>query len=336
MDLDGCVELGGRRLSSSAIEEILAMNPKEVTRFGGEFLLTWNSCIARDPFGIIPGETEPGIVVCKGKTVGFIRPDLPDRGLEKAILDAVGLRRTEGVCALSGGVDSTLVAALSRLPCIAIGTAGSHDLAQAKKAAGLIGLECSCIEIGDRDVTDALRDVLKVLPRPTPVTTALGVAQYLVTRSAAELGHSVIISGQGADELFGGYARYLKSPDLASELGRDLLALKGQVSRDQAVASLHGARFSLPYLDCRVVRAARALPPGEKIRGGIRKYALREVAARYIPPEIAWYEKKAFQYGSGVAQTLQRFARHNGYKKSVQGYLNQVNAETSPSSGERP
>jgi asparagine synthase (glutamine-hydrolysing) len=336
MDLDGWVESGGKRLSLSAIEEIVARHPEEVTRFGGEFVLTWNGCTARDPFGIIPGETEPGTVVCKGETIGRIRPDPPARGLEQAILDAVGLRRTEGVCALSGGVDSTLVAALSRLPCIAIGTAGSHDLAQAKKAADLIGVECSCIGIGDEDIGDALREVLKVLPRPTPVTTALGVAQYLVSRSAADLGHTVILSGQGADELFGGYARYLKSPDLTAELGRDLHALKGQVSRDQAVASLQGARFSLPYLDCRVVRAARALPPEEKIRDGVRKYALREVAARYIPPEIAWHEKKAMQYGSGVAQTLQRFARHNGYKKSVQGYLNQVNTETSPSSGGRP
>jgi asparagine synthase (glutamine-hydrolysing) len=306
-----------------------------VTRFGGEFLLTWNGCIARDPFGIIPGETEPGTVVCHGQTIGGIRPVLPDRGLEQAIREAVRLRSKEGVCALSGGVDSTLIASLSRLPCIAIGTAGSHDPVQARKAADRIGLDCSCIEIGDEDICNALREVLKVLPHPTPVTAALGVAQYLISRSAAELGYSVILSGQGADELFGGYARYLKSPDLSAELGRDLLALRHQVSRDQIVASRNGARFSLPYLDCRVVRAARALSPEEKIRGGIRKYALRVVAARHIPPEIAWYEKKALQYGSGVTPALQRFARHNGYKKSVQGYLNQVHAETSPSSGGR-
>lgn len=333
MDLDGWVEIGGRRLSSSAIKDILARHPEEVTRFGGEFLLAWNGCSARDPFGIIPGETEPGKVVCQGETIGLIRPVLPDLGLEQAIIEAVRLRKTEGVCALSGGVDSTLVAALARLPCIAIGIAGSHDLVQAKKAADLIRLDCSCIEISDKDISDALGEVLKVLTRPTPVTASIGVAQYLVSRSAADLGHEVILSGQGADELFGGYARYLKSPDLAAELRQDILTLKHQVSRDQAVASLHGARFSLPYLDCRVVRAARSLSPEEKIRDGIRKYALREVAARHIPPEIAWYEKKAFQYGSGVTQTLQRFARHNGYKKSVQGYLNQVNAETSPSSG---
>lgn len=335
MDLDGWVEIGGMRLSPYELQEILRRHPEEVTGFGGEFLLRWKGCTARDLFGIVPGETEPGTVVCKGETIGRIRPVLPDRGLEQAILEAVRLRSGEGVCALSGGVDSTLIASLSRLPCIVIGTAGSHDLAQAKKAADLIGLDCSYIKIDDEDIGNALREVLKVLPHPTPVTAALGVAQYLVSRSAADLGHSVILSGQGADELFGGYARYLTSLDLARELEQDLLALKNQVSRDQAVASLNRARFSLPYLDCRVVRAARALPMEEKIRDGIRKYGLREIAARYVPPEIAWYEKKALQYGSGVTQTLQRFARHNGYKKSVQGYLNQVNAETSPSSGGR-
>ncbi|NTV01106.1 MAG: asparagine synthase, partial [Methanoregulaceae archaeon] len=255
MDLNGFVELDGRLLLPEEICQILGDDPRAATRFGGEFLLSWNGCTARDPFGIIPGETEPGRVVCQGETIGRIRPVLPDLGLDQAIIEAVRLRGKEGVCALSGGIDSTLIAALSGLPCIAIGTAGSHDLGQARRAADLIGLDCSCIEIGDKDIGDGLREILKVLPHPTPLAAALGVAQYLVSRSAAELGHSVILSGQGADELFGGYARYLKSSDLAGELGRDLLALKNQVGRDQAVASLHGTRFSLPYLDCRVVRA---------------------------------------------------------------------------------
>jgi asparagine synthase (glutamine-hydrolysing) len=333
VDLNGFVELDGKLLDPEEIRLTLADDPRAATRFGGEFLLSWNGCTARDPFGIIPGETEPGRVICHGETIGRVRPVLPDLGLEQAILESVRLRGTAGVCALSGGVDSTLVAALAGLPCIAIGTAGSHDLAQARKAAGLIGLECSFFEIGDREIGEALREVVAVIPKPTPVSAALGVAQYLVSCSASELGQTVILSGQGADELFGGYARYLTSPDLAGELGRDIIALKRQVSRDQAVASLHGTRFSLPYLDCRVVRAARAIPPEEKVKDGIRKHPLREVAARYIPAEIAWYEKKALQYGSGVNRALQRFARHNGYKKSVQGYLNQVISETSPSSG---
>jgi asparagine synthase (glutamine-hydrolysing) len=333
MDLDGWVEIGGRRISLSEISEILARHTEEVSRFGGEFLLAWNDCIARDQFGIIPGNIESGTVVCREEVVCKIRPDAPEMGLDAAIREAIRLRSDEGICALSGGVDSSLIAALAGLPCISVGTAGSHDLAQARKAADRIGLECSYVKIRDEDIREGLKAILGVLPDPTPVEAAIGIAQYLVTRSASELGYRRVLSGQGADELFGGYARYLASGDIGAELERDFIALQRQVFRDQTVAALHATRFSLPYLDIRVVRAARSIPAEEKLKDGIRKRPLREVAARHIPPEIAWYEKKALQYGSGVWKALQRFARHNGYKKSVQGYLNQVITEQSDPTG---
>jgi asparagine synthase (glutamine-hydrolysing) len=60
------------------------------------------------------------------------------------------------------------------------------------------------------------------------------------------------------------------------------------------------------------------------VRGGHRKIPLRKVAERHIPAEFAWYEKKAMQYGSGVWKELQRLARKNGYKTSVQDYIDQI------------
>jgi len=211
--------------------------------------------------------------------------------------------------------------------------AGSHDLKQARDAAKRIGLDCTFIEISDRDIREGLLAILAVLPGLTPVEAAIGIAQYLVARSSAELGYHRILSGQGADELFAGYARYLTSKDPGAELERDFSALQRQIARDQTVASLNKTRFSLPYLDIRVVRAARSIPVHEKLKGGVRKWALREVAAQYIPPEIAWQEKKAFQYGSGIWKALKQIARDNGYKKSVQGYLNQVITEQADPSG---
>jgi asparagine synthase (glutamine-hydrolysing) len=296
-------------------------------------MLSWNDCSARDHFGIIPGEIQPGTVVCRDTVIGEIVPDVPEMGLGQAIRDSVRLRAEQGVCALSGGVDSSLIAALANLPCIAIGTAGSHDLPRARKAARAIGLDCSCVEIGDNDIREGLEAVLAVLPAPTPLETAIAIAQYLVTRSAAELGHQTVLSGQGADELFGGYARYRVSDSLAADLERDFQGLLRQVERDQVVAAVNKTRFSLPYLDIRVVRAARSIPVEALIQDDVGKLPLREVAARYIPPEIAWYDKKAFQYGSGIWKALQRFARHNGYKKSVQGYINQVITDQSDPTG---
>ena len=97
-----------------------------------------------------------------------------------------------------------------------------------------------------------------------------------------------------------------------------------QGARDQAVAGLFGCTLSCPYLDVRVVRAAHAIPAAERVFGGVRKRPLRMVARRYLPTEIACHEKKAMQYGSGIWKVIRRCARNNGYKNSVQGYINQL------------
>jgi asparagine synthase (glutamine-hydrolysing) len=83
----------------------------------------------------------------------------------------------------------------------------------------------------------------------------------------------------------------------------------------------------MPYLDMRVVRGARAIPANEKVRDGQRKVPLRKIAERHIPAKIAWYEKKAMQYGSGIWKVLQKLARKNGYKTSVQDYIDQISRE---------
>jgi asparagine synthase (glutamine-hydrolysing) len=166
--------------------------------------------------------------------------------------------------------------------------------------------------------------VLAVIPLKDPVNTSIALTQYFIARKAADLGHRRILAGQGADELFGGYARYLTSANLEEELERDFASLDLQVQRDQAVAGLHGVYLSMPYMDTGVVRAARAIPAAEKVKDGFRKIPLRRVAEQHISREFAWYEKKAMQYGSGVWGILKKLARHNGYKTSVQGYLDQI------------
>jgi len=321
--LKGWTELDGQRLSMGELREIISKNPESISRFGGEFLLSWDGCKARDLFGIILGDIDPGTVVCKRKVICSILPDPPRMDLEEAIISAVRLRNDEGICALSGGVDSSLVAKLAGLPCLAIGRAGSHDLTQARIATDELGLSCEFIKITEQEVREALDAVLPVIPHPGPVDAAIAITQYLITKSARELGHERVLSGQGADELFGGYARYLGSADLEYELKKDVIGLQRQILRDQSVAALNGTYLSLPYLDVRVMRAAQAIPPSEKVQNGVRKRPLRVVAARHLPQEIAYYEKKAMQYGTGVWKILQGLARTNGYKRSLQGYLDQ-------------
>ena len=185
-------------------------------------------------------------------------------------------------------------------------------------------LDCTFIEVSPNDVREGLHAVIGVIPEPTPVNTAIAITQYLVTRSARELRYERVLTGQGADELFGGYARYRTGTDPAARLARDFAGLAAQGLRDQSVAALNGICLSHPFLDVRVVRAAQSLPAPLMVRDGIGKWPLREVAARHIPREIAFYQKKAMQYGTGIAKVLERFARDNGYKRSLQGYLDQI------------
>lgn len=322
--LHGWAELDGRRLSAAEVADICTNRPDEILRFGGEFSLAWDGCTARDHLGIIEGPGEKGTMVCGGRVRGAVVPDLPDLPLEEAIIAAVNLRSDEGVTAFSGGVDSSLVAKLAGRECVAVGLADSHDLRQARHAAGILGLDCTYVPVTETEIEQALPIVVATIPKKDPVSAGIALTQYFIARFAGEHGYSRIITGQGADELFGGYSRYMESANLNDELARDFLGLEAQARRDQGIAALHGTYLSMPYLDLRVVRAAQKIPASEKVQGTRRKIPLREVAERHIPPDLAWYEKKAMQYGSGVWNTMRKLARKNGYKTSMQDYIDHI------------
>jgi asparagine synthase (glutamine-hydrolysing) len=318
--LNGWVEVRGEKLQREKAISLFQDDPLAATSFGGEFFLSCEGCTARDALGIIPGESPAGKIVCHGKIIGEVNPEIPTLDLESAIREAVRLRSDHGVVALSGGVDSALIAALAGLPCLAVGMAGSHDLQRAAFSADVLSLDCTLITIQSSEVEEALRQVLRVIPDKNPVDAAIATTQYFITRAARDMGHSRVLTGQGADELFGGYARYLLVEDVEAQLVMDFTSLRDQGERDQAVAALHGSLLSMPYLDLRVVRASRALPAHRKVKGGLRKIALREVAMRYMPHDLAWREKKAMQYGSGISKEIQRLARRRGYGR-VTEYL---------------
>jgi len=326
IEVKGWIEIEGWHISESDLKDILAENTDFISRFGGEFFLKWDGCKARDHFGIMPGDCPSGSIVCSGAEIGKVAPSYQLMDLGEAIEIAVQLRSDEGVVALSGGVDSALVARLAGRECVAVGIEGSHDLRRAQEVASELALQLTAVVIDPKAVEDALAQVLSVIPMTDPVNASIAATLYFVAEWAGHNGYRRILAGQGADELFGGYARYLQTDTLAMDLERDFHGLGVQLARDQAVAALHGTYFSLPYMDLRVVQAARAIPPDEKVRDGVRKRPLRKVAERYLPPSIANYEKKAMQYGSGVMKVIQRLANQRGYKTSLQDYLAELSA----------
>lgn len=312
MEFRGWIEEGGRVLCESSVQEI---TPERLCRCGGEFFLKTDRFTARDRYGIMPGACPAGVILSGGREISLC-PDVPDLSLADAIAASVRLRSEDSVCpavvTLSGGVDSALIAALAHLPCITIGFAGSHDISAAIDAADRLDLRLTVYEITEEDLDAVLPDLLPVLPRRTPMDIEIGLTGYFVGRAARDAGAEKVLTGQSADELFGGYARYGRSTNLRAELDADFCGLAAQRDRDSAAVGVSGVWYSLPYMDERVIRASRRFSDRELVDGDLRKIALRKVAEQYLPKDIAWRPKKAMQYGSGMTAALRRLAKRNG------------------------
>jgi len=325
LEISGWMELDGTVLGPGQVADLLDHAPERIRQCGGEFFLRWDGCMARDLMGVIPGPCPPGRVICDGGDRGAISPDPPAVDLARAIQTAVRLRSGDGgVVAFSGGVDSALIAHFSDLDCVVVGVEGSHDIRRAREAARRIGCRLGTRTISAAEIADAVSQLVGMFPDPTPVDVSIAATLWFAAEWAAEHGFVRLLTGQGADELFGGYARYRKSADLQGDLERDRADLPRQIARDQSAAAVHGVFLSLPYADVRVMRAASAIPAADLVRGDVGKIPLRECAARFIGADIAWQRKKAMQYGSGVLNVIRRQARENGYKKSLQRYFTQM------------
>ena len=229
--------------------------------------------------------------------------------LTASVSDAAVKAGNHAAAALSGGVDSCIVAAVARLPAVAVGAKGSHDLDAAKKAADILNLPLTVYEITEEEIPEALSCIVPVIPKKTSMDAEIAVTEYFVCRLAKESGYDVLLTGQGADELFGGYARYGTSVHLREDLEADLAVYPMQQKRDFAAASLFGITFLQPFMDKRVIAAASQLTAEELVSGDVRKIALRRAAETWLPHDLAWKPKKAMQYGSGVSKMLAKLAK---------------------------
>jgi asparagine synthase (glutamine-hydrolysing) len=334
--INGWAELDGTILSLSDLTEIQG-DISKISRLGGEFFITWDDgSRARDKYGVMLGECPAGTYISnKGLNVPLstssTSPSL-SHAIETAVLLRADTSHTTDTCvtALSGGVDSALVAAISRTPCIAVGMEGSHDLQQAARAASLCGLDLYTKSIYGTDVEDALSLVMKCTQHlsMTPVDIAIGVTLWFIGETAKEQGYTRLLSGQRADELFGGYHRYADFNGSNDEIDqlfmKDWATIEHQNLRDQTIAHAHGTWLSMPYLDARIVSAARSISPSDHLMNGIRKYQLRRVALHYLPHEIACHTKKAMQYGTGIAKEIKKLARQHGFGSQISAYLKTI------------
>ncbi len=223
-------------------------------------------------------------------------------------------------CAISfsGGLDSSLIAALCNdAELYSVGMEDSHDIRQTTKAAQLLGLEhkLHLQELSMEEVESALPDVIRAIESRDPLKVSIAMPLFFVSKDAHRDGIRVMLSGQGADELFAGYKRYesMNPDELEQALRKDLDNIaENNLERDDAVTMANAVELRVPYLDRQVVELALRIAPELKIHNGVRKYILRLAASEILPDELAFKDKKAAQYSSGIYSALEKLAKRNG------------------------
>ena len=223
----------------------------------------------------------------------------------------------------SGGVDSSYLALLLKeiseniglkVTLYAVGTEGSHDLEAAKYAAKFLNLDLKICEVTEDMIRDALPDVVNAIGDDNLMKVGVGLTTYFATKMVAEDGIRVAISGQGADELFGGYKRYLESfvnDTLNYDIREDISNMYHvNLERDDACSMLNSVELRLPFLDESLVELALNVADNKKIvsmHDDMRKSFLRKLAFEEgLDYEIAYRPKKAAQYGTGIDKILRK------------------------------
>ncbi|XRO74934.1 asparagine synthase (glutamine-hydrolyzing) [Methanocaldococcus sp. 28A] len=257
-----------------------------------------------------------------------------DKALKKAVLKRVReLDRVGIIC--SGGVDSSLIAKLASQYCevvlYAVGTENSEDLIYAERLAKDLNLNLRKKIISEEEYEKYVFRVAKAIDEVDLMKIGVGIPIYVASEMANEDGLKVVLSGQGADELFGGYARHERiykekgEEELKKELLKDVNNLyKVNLERDDHCTMANGVELRVPFLDEEVVEIALSIPTDYKI-SELRKKILRDVAAKYLPDYIAFRPKKAAQYGSGGEKMIYKVAKKYGFsKKRINEFLDML------------
>jgi asparagine synthase (glutamine-hydrolysing) len=234
---------------------------------------------------------------------------------------------------LSGGLDSSLVSAIAaryaegrvesggrerawwpRLHSFSIGLEGSPDLAAAQKVADALGTAHHGFTFTLQEGLDALRDVIWHIETYDVTSIRASTPMYLMARRIRAMGVKMVLSGEGSDEIFGGYLYFHKAPNAVEfheETVRKLhnLHLYDCLRANKSMAAW-GVEARVPFLDREFLDAAMSIHARHKMcgNGKIEKHILREAFEGWLAPEILWRQKEQFSDGVGYGwiDTLRR------------------------------
>ena len=227
---------------------------------------------------------------------------------------------------LSGGLDSSVISALAekfsehrieddsktkaywpRLHSFAVGLKGAPDLAKAKLVADHIGTVHHEINYTIQEGLDAIRDVIYFIETYDVTTVRASTPMYLLARVIKSMGIKMVLSGEGADEIFGGYLYFHKAPT-AKDFHEETVRKLGKLHlydclRANKSLSAWGVEGRVPFLDKEFLDVAMRTNPEAKMCPGttIEKKIVREAFADLLPEEVAWRQKEQFSDGVGYS-----------------------------------
>ena len=253
----------------------------------------------------------------------------------------------------SGGIDSVLIAKITKelvpnVTCYTSGIAGSDDIRFSKLIADELDLDLKINELDVKDIENMLPTILNVIETNNGTQVEVSIPIFAALNLAAKDGLRVVFTGQGADELFGGYSWYAK---IVSKYGysklkeymlEDLLLLhKETLEREDKIAMAHSLEMREPFLDSEVVKTATSINMNLNIINKndiFGKRVHRELARQIgIPKYIAYREKQAAQHGAGIHGILTKIAEKNGFNKKMisEDYLTNLSKREKLGSSER-
>ncbi|MFT5815319.1 MAG: asparagine synthase (glutamine-hydrolyzing), partial [Psychroserpens sp.] len=227
---------------------------------------------------------------------------------------------------LSGGLDSSLISAITqkfaarrieendlseawwpKVHSFACGLAGSPDLIAAKTVADSIGTIHHSVIFTEQEGIDALKEVIYHLETFDVTTIRASTPMYLMARKIKAMGIKMVLSGEGADEIFGGYLYFHKAPN-AEEFHNELLRKLDKLHmfdclRANKSMSAWGIEARVPFLDKNFMDVAMRIDPEDKMcgNGKMEKAILRSSFEGYLPKEILWRQKEQFSDGVGYS-----------------------------------
>jgi asparagine synthase (glutamine-hydrolysing) len=257
--------------------------------------------------------------------------------LERSIKERVaGLR--EVTVAFSGGLDSSIIAFLAKksgvdVHLIHVSLENQPETKHAEKMAEELRLPIHSHTYREKDVQEILQKVLSMIEEPDPVKTSIGVPVYWAAEETAKMKFKVMLAGQGADELFGGYKRYVDDylqygkEKVQETIFNDIAGMyETNFERDFKICNYHDVELRLPFSTRQIAEFAAGLPLDLKIKPSkttLRKLVLRQVAQNLgLPQAIVERPKRAIQYATGISKALRKIARRKGL--AVNEYLQRV------------